>query len=164
MNSHAEKAEVTTNDYTVGMATPRSIRFDARTLERLSTYAARRPGLSASSAAAMLVEEALRMDEHPGVIFSDGPAGRRALLATGPDVWEIVKAVRDARLSEPDLKATDLTELVVTNTGVTKAQLKIALAYYGSFADEIDEQVKDADRAESDLELSMSRTRELFGS
>jgi hypothetical protein len=147
---------VTTSDYTVGMTTPRSIRFDARTLERLSTYAARRPGLSASSAAAMLVEEALRMDEHPGVIFSDGPAGRRAVLAAGPDVWEMVKAVRDTRLAEPDLKATDLTELVVTNTGVSKAQLKIALGYYGAHATEIDAEVRDADRVEVELERSMA--------
>ena len=36
------------------------------------------------------VEEGLRMDAHPGIVFRDGPAGRRAGLASGPDVWEVI--------------------------------------------------------------------------
>lgn len=27
------------------------------------------------------------MDEHPGIVFRSGPAGRRAGLAGGPDIW-----------------------------------------------------------------------------
>jgi hypothetical protein len=29
------------------------------------------------------------------VLFKDGPSGRRAALAFGPDVWEIVKVLRE---------------------------------------------------------------------
>ena len=70
------------------MGTPRSIRFDPVVEDRLVTYAALHPGASASSVAARLVDEGLRMDEHPGVMFRDGPTGRRAVLVGGPDVWE----------------------------------------------------------------------------
>src|SRR5438105_10388745 len=37
------------------------------------------------------VEEGLRMDAHSGIVFRDGPAGRRAGLAGGPDVWQVVE-------------------------------------------------------------------------
>ena len=37
------------------------------------------------------LEEGLCMDEHPGIGFVDGPAGRRAVLVgTGLDVWEVL--------------------------------------------------------------------------
>lgn len=29
------------------------------------------------------------MDDHPGIVFSDQPTGRRAGLAVGPDGWEV---------------------------------------------------------------------------
>ena len=35
------------------------------------------------------------MADHPGVVFKDGPSGRRAALAYGPDIWEIVKFLRE---------------------------------------------------------------------
>jgi hypothetical protein len=34
-------------------------------------------------------------DEHPLVRFADGPAGRRARLIGGPDVWEVVAVAHD---------------------------------------------------------------------
>jgi hypothetical protein len=42
--------------------------------------------MSLSSAANRLVDEALRMNEHPGIVFRAGPTGRRAALAAGPGV------------------------------------------------------------------------------
>ncbi len=41
-----------------------------------------------------LVAEGLDVLDHPGIVFRDGPAGRRAALAVGPDVWEVVSALR----------------------------------------------------------------------
>lgn len=34
------------------------------------------------------------MEAHPGIVFRDGPSGRRAGLAAGPDVWEVVGLLR----------------------------------------------------------------------
>jgi len=44
-------------------ATP--VRFDTAVAERLSSFVAANPGMSLSSAANRLVDEALRMSEHP---------------------------------------------------------------------------------------------------
>ena len=41
------------------------------------------------------------MEEHPGVVFRDGPAGRRAGLAGGPDVWEAIVVLKDFGAAGP---------------------------------------------------------------
>jgi hypothetical protein len=76
------------------MTTPLSIRFDDRLLARLRRRANATSGTT-SAMAQRLIDEGLRMADHPGVIFKDGPSGRRAALAYGPDVWEIVKFLRE---------------------------------------------------------------------
>jgi hypothetical protein len=40
----------------------------------------------------------MRMD-HPGLVFRDGPTGRRAAIAAGPDVQEVLSAVRTSGLN-----------------------------------------------------------------
>ncbi len=35
------------------------------------------------------------MEEHPGIAFRDGPVGRRAALAGGPDVWEVIETLQN---------------------------------------------------------------------
>jgi hypothetical protein len=39
------------------------------------------------------------MEEHPGIAFRDGPSGRRAALAGGPDVWEAIVTLLVPRFS-----------------------------------------------------------------
>jgi len=97
-------------------ATP--VRFDQPVADRLVSFVAANPGMSLSSAANRLVDEALRMTEHPGVIFRPGPTGRRAALAGGPDVWEVIRAIRSAHAAEPGLDSDDLLSLVSDNTGI----------------------------------------------
>lgn len=41
-----------------------------------------------------LVAEGLDTLHHPGIVYRDGPTGRRAALAVGPDVWEVISALR----------------------------------------------------------------------
>lgn len=41
-----------------------------------------------------LVVEGLDTLQHPGIVYRDGPTGRRAALAVGPDVWEVSSALR----------------------------------------------------------------------
>ena len=144
------------------MSEPRSIRFEPRTIERLATYAAQRPGVTSASAAARLVEEGLRMDAHPGVLFRDGPAGRRAVLIGGPDVWEVIRAIRDARATEPDLPDDEVLSLVERNTGVAISRIRIAIDYFGDFPDEIDARCAQAHVAERERELAHQRTSELL--
>src|ERR1700690_2619 len=107
------------SDYHVVMSkrTATPVRFDPSVADRLASFVAANPGMSLSSAANRLVDEALRMAEHPGVVFRPGPTGRRAALAGGPDVWEVVRAVRSARAAEPELADDGLLGLVAGNTG-----------------------------------------------
>ena len=58
-------------------ASPSSVRFEPRVLERLTAFVAVHRDMTLSSATSRLVDEALRAREHPLVTFKDGPAGRR---------------------------------------------------------------------------------------
>jgi hypothetical protein len=77
------------------MTTPLSIRFEPGLLARLRQRAVAETGANTSALAQRLVDEGLRMAEHPGIVFKGGPSGRRAALAYGPDVWEVVKFLRE---------------------------------------------------------------------
>lgn len=144
------------------MTAPRSVRFETSTVAKLAAYASRRPGMTSSSAAALLVEEGLRMDAHPGIVFREGPSGRRAGLAAGPDVWEVIRAVRSARDSEPHMASERILKAVADNTNVPLPALQVAVGYYAAYPDEIDQQVADADVAEEQALLAWERTRGLL--
>ena len=54
-----------------------------------------RSGRGFSSVANEMLTEAVKMRHIPGIVFADGPAGRRARIAgTGIDVFEIVRDYR----------------------------------------------------------------------
>jgi hypothetical protein len=141
-------------------ATP--VRFDPGVAERLSSFVTANPGMSLSSAANRLVDEALRMAEHPGIVFRPGPAGRRAGLVGGPDVWEVVRAVRSARAAEPGLAEDDLLALIAGNTGVPVRLLRAAVRYWASYPDEIDAEMASAQAAEDAAEDAWRRERQLL--
>ena len=141
-------------------ATP--VRFDTSVAERLTSFAAANPGMSLSSAANRLVDEALRMSEHPGIAFRTGPTGRRAALASGPDIWEAVRAIKSARAAEPDLAEDDLLALVSGNTGIPMRLLRIAIRYWASYPGEIDAEIAAAQAAEDAAEHAWRRERDLL--
>ena len=141
-------------------ATP--VRFDAAVAERLSSFVAANPGMSLSSAANRLVDEALRVNEHPGIVFRPGPTGRRAGLAGGPDVWEAVRAIKSGRAAEPGLAENDLLAMVSGNTGVPVRLLRIAIRYWASYPAEIDAEIAAADRAEELAEQAWQREQRLL--
>ena len=68
---------------------PVSTRYPGETLRRLDRRA-RAEGHSRSTLIQRYVAEGIEMDEHPGIVFRSGPAGRRPGLIGGPDVWEVV--------------------------------------------------------------------------
>src|SRR2546429_9613749 len=96
------------------MKAPLSIRFDERLLARLRRRVQATPGATPSGLAQRLVDEGLRMAEHPGIVFKDGPSGRRAALAFGPDVWEVVKFLREIDERGPGAVAAAAGKLGLT--------------------------------------------------
>lgn len=142
------------------MATP--VRFDGPVAERLTSFVAANPGMSLSSAANRLVDEALRTSEHPGIVFRPGPTGRRAALAGGADVWEVVRAIRSARAAEPDVGNDDLVGMVSDNTGIPVRLLGLAIRYWAAYPGEVDAEIAAADAAEEAATLAWQREHQLL--
>ena len=102
------------------------------------------------------------MDEHPGILFREGPSGRRATVVGGPDVWEVVRTVKAARTAEPDLADTELVAMLEDNTGVPRRMIHIALSYWSAYPDEVDALVDHAARSEVDGSAAAERARGLL--
>ncbi len=123
---------------------PFSIRMSQRTLARLEADARRR-GEPKARTAERLIDEGLRMAEHPGIVFRDGPAGRRAALAAGPDVWEVIETLKGSKL-----KGERAIEATARWGAIKPGEVRAAIRYYGQFRDEIDERIllnrKEAER------------------
>ena len=116
-------------------------------LARLRQRARTMTGASAAGLAQRLIDEGLRMADHPGVIFKDGPSGRRAALAYGPDVWEVIKFLRE--IDERGPAAIDAAaEVFAADT----SRIATAISYYGDYADEIDVEIAEADEASARAE------------
>jgi hypothetical protein len=141
---------------------PRAVRFEPAVLERLRRYVRAHPGLSASALTSRFVDEALRMEEHPGVLFRDGPSGRRTVLIGGPDVWEVVRVVQSARSAEPELDAEAVVGLAVETMGLPPGKVRVALDYWATYPDEIEQQIRDAEEAERVAEELWQRERRLL--
>jgi len=77
------------------------------------------------------------MEDHPGIVFRDGPAGRRAGLAGGPDVWEVIETLKGGERS-----GEEAVLMTAEWGGLAPAQVRLAIRYYGDFAAEIDERIE----------------------
>jgi len=87
-----------------------------------------------SSMIVELVDEGLRMRRAPGVVFVDGPVGRRPVIAgTGLDVWEVIAAWQEL--------GRDYRRLRTAYDWLTEPQLRAALSYYEAYPAEIDERL-----------------------
>jgi hypothetical protein len=157
-------AAATSIDYNVVMSkrAPTPVRFDPAVADRLVSFVAANPGMSLSSAANRLVDEALRTTEHPGIIFRPGPTGRRAALSGGPDIWEVIRAVKSAHAAEPGLRDDDLLSLVSENSGIALRMLGTAVRYWAAYPEEIDAEIAAADAAEQAAERAWLRERQLL--
>jgi len=100
-------------------------------LEREIERDAQLRGQSFTSTTSEMLSEAVRMRRVPGVVFTDGPAGRRATIAgTGQDVWEVIATWKDA--------GEQWNALRESYDWLTDFQLRSALAYYKIYPEEID--------------------------
>jgi uncharacterized protein (DUF433 family) len=84
-----------------------------------------------------LTEEALRSRRFPGLAFRGADAQRRAwVIGTALDVWEIVAASR--RFASPQEMAA--------NTDLSESQIRLALAYYAEYPEEVDDAIRESER------------------
>src|SRR5271165_2896022 len=139
------------------MTTPLSIRFDPGLLARLRRRVTATTGSTTSALAQRLIDEGLRMADHPGVIFKDGPSGRRAALAYGPDIWEIIKFLR-----EIDERGPAALDAAAETFGLDASRITTAVSYYTGYPDEIDAEIADADEASARAEEGWRIQRRLI--
>lgn len=120
-------------------------------MERLDSGAKRR-GEAKARTAERLIDEGLRMEDHVGIVFRDGPAGRRAALAGGPDVWEVIETLRGTGL------ASDAAIQATAEWGaLTQSQVRTAVRYYADFQDEVDERIELGRREAERLHAAYAR-------
>jgi hypothetical protein len=133
------------------------IRIGKQTLQTLRERS-RGSGEPIARLAERYIEEGLRADRHPGIFFRGGPAGRRAVVVGGPDVWEIVSAARSA----PE-NGEALVPALAERLGISESKIRTAIRYYGEYAGEIDEWITANDAEADKLEAALARERELLG-
>ncbi len=108
--------------------TPVSVRLTRSVLSPIRAKA-RASGKPVSRVIKEMLDSVLRMQRFPGIVFVEGPAGRRAHLAgTGLDVWEVV------RLLQEHQTAAKLRE---NFPRLSPIAIQIAQAYAESYPDEI---------------------------
>jgi len=90
------------------------------------------------------------MTSHPGITFREGPAGRRAGVIGGPDVWEVVEVWKD---NDRDAAATSAA--ISLPIGLVDA----AVGYYVDQAAEIDAWIE-RNRAQADEAEAAWRRRQ----
>lgn len=133
-----------------------SIRLDADIIDRLDDRG-RRTGRSRSEVAKTLLEEGLRMEAHPGVVFRPGPAGRRPALAGGPDVWSVARVIPGLRGSPEEV-----VQSAANLTGLTPEQVRVVVRYYADYRAEIDEWLRRLDEEAEREEAAWLRQQELL--
>ncbi len=139
------------------MARPTSFRLSPDVLSRLEGEAAA-AGMTVSALVSELLDEGLRVRRFPGVVFRDGPAGRRAGLVGGPDVWEVIRDVR----ATPG-RAEAKIRRVAADAGLTVSQVRLAVDYYAAFPAEVDTRLATEDRAAAQLRELVARRERLTG-
>lgn len=98
------------------------------------------------------------MEEHPGIVFRDGPTGRRAALAAGPDVWELVRHVKGA-----DGRGDAAVSTTASDLNLTPLQVETALQYYAGYPDEIEARIKLDEEEAQRAETAWRRRQSLLG-
>jgi len=108
----------------------RSFRLETGLLEGLQRQA-RQSGESLTALAERYLDEGLRHEEHPLIVFRTGAMGRRAALAgTRLDVAQVIDTVKHS--SKPTREAAEYLS-------IPEPWVRACVRYYADFSEEVDE-------------------------
>jgi hypothetical protein len=127
-----------------------SARFSTQVVEKLEAHSSR-VGESKARVAERLIDEGLRIEEFPGIIFRPGPTGRRAGVAGGPDVWEIVRDLKGAAQEG----VQDPIAAIASVTGLDRSKVELAASYYAAYPEDIDKRIRMNDEADERLRRAL---------
>jgi hypothetical protein len=109
-----------------------SFRLSERAKQRLQQRADQE-GVSATALLERLILEGIDTLDHPGIVYRGGAPNRRAGIAGGPDVWEVVARLRELPGAEEDRIA-----LLAEESELHPRQIRSALEFAARNAESID--------------------------
>src|SRR5580692_9705237 len=117
----------------VVVATSTSFRISDTARTRLASRAARE-GMTATALLDQLILEGIDQLDYQGITFRGPAHDRRAALAAGPDVWEVI-----ARLQELEGSEEQRISLLAAESDLHPRLIRIALDYAAEHAGEVRE-------------------------
>ncbi len=140
------------------MVTSTSYRLTSGLKGRLAQQAAAE-NTTATALVSRLLEQGLAGIEHPGIVYRSGPSGWRAALAGGPDVDEVVRAIRSSGSSG------DKAVLAAAGSlGIDVRLVRIAIDYAAEHLEEIEARLSESEEAvERVRKLTVARGSVLTG-
>ncbi len=113
-------------------------------------------GESRNALAARLLDQGLRTDEHPLIVFRQGAAGRHSPAVAGTRLY-VFQVLQTLWASEHDIGEA------ARYLGISDQQVRAGVDYYADFKDEVDtEMAEEADFAARERERA-GRRREVLG-
>ena len=120
---------------------------------RLASRAARE-GMTATALLDQLIIEGIDQLDYQGIIFRGPAHDRRAALAAGPDVWEVIARLQELKGSEEQRIST-----LAAESDLHPRLIRVALDYAAEHLEEIRERI-DRNRAMTERSRRMARQRE----
>ena len=140
------------------MSTSTSYRLATDLKQRLARQAAAE-GSTETALVTRLLEQGLAAIAHPGVVYRPGPTGWRAGLAGGPDVDEVVRAVRSTGVA-----GEDAVTAAAASLGIDQRLVRIAIDYAAEHLEDIEARLQENDAAvERARKLAAARSSVLTG-
>jgi hypothetical protein len=134
------------------VAASTSFRISDAARARLAERAARE-GVTATALLDQLIIEGTDQLDYPGIVFRGPAHDRRAALAVGPDVWEIV-----ARLQELDGTEEQRISLLAAESDLHPRLIRIALDYAAEHPIQVRERI-DRNRAAAERSRQTAQHR-----
>lgn len=100
------------------------------------------------------VEEGLAMDTYPGIVFRDGPSGRRPAVIGGPDVWEVIQVFL---AEDRNIRATS------ENLNLRPGLIEAAVAYYADNQEAVNEWIEANRTLMNEAAAAFDRQRAIKG-
>jgi hypothetical protein len=113
------------------VAASTSFRISEVARKRLASHAAKE-GTTATALLDQLIVESVEQRDYPGIVFRGPVHDRRAALAGGPDVWEVV-----GRLQELDGAEEHRVGLLAAESDLSPRLIRLALDYAAEHPEDV---------------------------
>lgn len=119
---------------------------------------AQQDGISSTSLLERLIIEGIDSLDHPGIVYRGPRNARRAGLAGGPDVWEVVVRLRELAGSEEER-----IEELAAESSLHPRLIRAALEFAASHADDVEADIARNEEAIAVERENAERRRSLLG-